>query len=113
MKSEDIKVGTAGQIATSAGLRLMDDLCLFVPLLVFLAVLAWATWEIRSVNPMAFAMFAALIAAVVVLAIAGLWPRRIRSVSVTSSRLHPNRFASPLSSTTRFGCRDQLKKSTS
>ena len=68
--ASDVKVAAAEQITTSTGLRLMDGLCLFVPLLIILVVLGWATWQIRSVNSMAFAMFAGLIAAVLVLAVA-------------------------------------------
>lgn len=84
MKSKDIKATTASQIRTSMGLTLIDSICLFGPLLVSLAVLGWATWQIRLVNPMAFAMFAGLMAAAFVLAIVDVWPRRTHSSSAPS-----------------------------
>ena len=73
MKSEHNQAASTGQIETSTGLTLVDALFFFVPLLILLAVLGWVTWEIRSVNPMAFAVFAGLVAAEVVLAIASVW----------------------------------------
>jgi len=57
MERKNFKVSTAG-LQTSTGLILMDGLWLFVSLLFFLPVLGWATWGMRLVNPMAFAMFA-------------------------------------------------------
>jgi len=77
-------VAAIGQIKTSTGLTFMDGLCLLVPLLIFSAVLGWATWEIRSVNLLAFVMFAGLMAAILVLAIADVWSHRAHSFSAHS-----------------------------
>jgi hypothetical protein len=59
---------------------LIEELCLFVTLLIFLAVLGLATWEIRLVKPMAFMMFAGLMAAGLVVAIADVESRRARNI---------------------------------
>jgi len=77
MERKNFKVSTAG-LQTSTGLILMDGLWLFVSLLFFLPVLGWATWGMRLVNPMAFAMFAGSMAAVLLLAIADAWSHGTR-----------------------------------
>jgi hypothetical protein len=100
MKGKGIEVGSLVQTThprlqasgrTRMGLRLTDSLCLFAPLVIFLAVLAWATWEIKSVNPMAFAMFAGVIAAALILLVAGVLssrPRPAQSGSALPSGQH-------------------------
>ena len=69
MNSKGIVAATASQTGTSTGLTLADALCLFTPLVIFLAVLGWTIWEMRLANPMAFEMFAGSMAAVLVLAL--------------------------------------------
>lgn len=89
METESIRMTTAGQIKASVGLKPIDGLCLFVPLLIFLAVLSWATWEIRLVKPMAFTLFVGLMAAGLVLAIADVWSRRAHNTCALSLKPVP------------------------
>ena len=51
---------TTSQTKQSTGLTFTDALCLFGPLMTFLGLLGWATWEMRLANPMAFVMVAGL-----------------------------------------------------
>ena len=96
MHSRDIEVSMARQIKSRTGLTLLDWVCFLVPLLISVAVLGWATWEVRLVYPLAFVMFAGLMAVALVLEMAGIWSGRARSSSATSSSLGPNPFAFPL-----------------
>jgi hypothetical protein len=98
MKNKVTKAASAGRIKLDTP-TLNDGLCLFVQLLIFLAVLGWATWQIRTVNPMAFALFAGSMVAVLVLAIAHVWPREdaarpshrsSQHTSVTPSAMAPD-----------------------
>ena len=86
MENKSIKVATARQIQTGTGLILVDGVWLFVSLLFFLAVLGWATWTMRLVSPLAFALFAALMGSVLVLAIVDVWYRLAGSASAPSMK---------------------------
>ena len=85
---------TDSNVATGQSKRgpdriLIDDLCLFAPLLIFLTILGWATWEIRLVNPMALKLFLGLMTAVLVLAIADVWSRRVHNAFAVSLKRVP------------------------
>ena len=75
MKGKGIVAATTFQRKPSTGFTFTEALCLFAPLVTFLALLGWATWEMRLANPMAFEMFAGLIVVVLVLAIVNVLPR--------------------------------------
>jgi hypothetical protein len=84
MNSKGIVAATSSRTRTGTGLTLTHSLCLFAPLVIFLAVLGWATWEIRLAKPMAFEMFAGLMVVVLVLAIVDALPP-IRRIAQRSS----------------------------
>ena len=93
MTSKGPVAATASQTRASTGLTLTATVCLFAPLVIFLALLGWATWENRSVKPMAFDLLAGLMAAVLLLGIVGAWPavsRQLRSATaINAKRLDP------------------------
>ena len=79
----------AGQSKQAPDRIPIDELCLVVPLLIYLAILGWATWEIRLVNPMALKLFLGLMTAVLVLAIADVWSRRVHNAFAVSLKRVP------------------------
>jgi hypothetical protein len=89
MNSKGVIGPPASQTRTSTRLKFIDNLCLFAPLVIFLAVLGWAMWGIRLVSPIAFGLFAGLMIVVLALGIVGIWPRlsgRLLSAPAVSAK---------------------------
>ena len=75
MTSKGLVAATASQTRASTGLTLTATVCLFAPLVIFVALWGWATWQNGSVKPMAFDLLAGLMAAVLLLGIVGACPQ--------------------------------------
>ena len=104
MNGKGIVAATTSQTKQSTGLTFTDALCLFGPLMTFLGLLGWATWEMRLANPMAFVMVAGLMGVELVLAIVDVLSRvsgGLRSAPwIAAKQLDPLYEMAPLTSLT-------------
>ena len=93
MSRRRIAASIASRIPTSPGLTPLHSLCFFTPLVIFLALLGWATWEIRLVNPVAFGLFAGLMSVLLGLVTVDLlsrhWRGSLRTEGTAAKRLYP------------------------